>query len=249
MIYKFLIIGMLASMPLTAQAETEVSAKPLTQLAENKLIIYGLPTSPFVFKVLVALAEKNIDFTLSPTLPEKAAKAKGQTPSLEFLAASPLGKIPALRQGNFSIAESSVIVAYLDRKYPEHPLYPSQPEEFAKVLWFQQYGDEVIASVVHHKILFEKIVKPKLFGQTTNQAVLDEAVNNELPKILSYLENELKGKKWIAGNQFTAADIAIGNHFVSLKQCDIEITADKWPNLARYTKDLFARPSFKRNMS
>ena len=249
MIYKSLIIGMLASMPLTAQAETEMKAKPLTQLAENKLIIYGLPTSPFVFKVLVALAEKNIDFTLSPTLPEKAAKAKGQTPSLEFMAASPLGKIPALRQGNFSIAESSVIVAYLDRKYPEHPLYPSQPEELAKVLWFQQYGDEIIAGVVHHKILFEKIVKPKLFGQPTNQAVLDEAVNDELPKILSYLENELKGKKWITGNQFTAADMAIGNHFVSLKQCGIEITADKWPNLARYTKDLFARPSFKKNMS
>jgi glutathione S-transferase len=247
-IYASVIISILAGMPLKAQAETAGEAKPSTQLTADKLVIYGLPTSPFVFKVLVALAEKNIDFTLIPTLPEKAAKAKGQIPSPEFMEASPLGKIPAMRQGDFSVADSSVIVAYLDRKHPENPLYPSQPEDFAKTLWFQQYGDEVVAGVVHHEILFEKIIKPKLFGQPTDQAILDRAITQKLPEILNYLEKELKGKKWIVGDHFTAADIAIGNHLVSLKQCGVEITADKWPNLARYVQDLFARPSFKKNM-
>ena len=91
-------------------------------------------------------------------------------------------------------------------------------------------------------------VKPRLFKKPTNEEILQTAINQELPEILNYLENELKGKKWIAGDQFTAADIAIGTHLVSLKQCGVEISADKFPNLAAYAQSLFARPSFKKNM-
>lgn len=248
-IYASLVMGILVGTPLKIQAETAMEAKPSTQLDARKPTIYGLPTSPFAFKVLVVLAEKNIDFTLVPTLPTTAARMKGQTPSPEFLEASPLGKIPALRWGDFTIADSSVIVAYLDRKTPENPLYPSQPEDFAKTLWFEKYGDEVIAGVVHHKILFEKIIKPKLLGKPTDQAILDEAITQGLPEIFDYLDKELSGKKWIIGDQFTAADVAIGNHLVSLKQCGVDISAEKWPNVVRYAQDLFARNSFKRNMA
>lgn len=248
-IYASLVMGILAGTPLEVQAGTARGAESSTDLDAKKPIIYGVPTSPFSFKVLVALAEKNLDFTLIETLPVKAAKGKGQTLSPEFLEASPLGKIPALRWGDFSIADSSVIIAYLDRKAPGNPLYPSQPEDFAKTLWFEKYGDEVVASVVHHKILFEKIVKPKLFGKPTDQAILDQAITQELPEILNYLDKELSGKKWIVGNQFTAADIAIGNHLVSLKQCGVDISAEKWPNVVHYTQDLFARDSFKKNMA
>lgn len=239
-----LIIGILAISPLQNVAK-ETSQ---VQGVSAQRIVYGSASSPFVFKVLVALAEKGLDFTLVETLPAKILQAKGKKPLPEFIKASPLGKIPAYQEGNWTIADSSVIIAYLDRKNSSNPLYPVAAEDLAKTLWFEKYGDEVMAGVVHHKILFEKVVKPKLFEKKTDEAIVQQALTQELPPVLDYLEKELQGKKWVVGDDFTAADIAIGAHLVSLKNMGIPIAVEKWPTVAAYAERLFARPSFKKNM-
>lgn len=230
------------------------ASSPTPPISSNKemsleRIVYGSKSSPFVFKVLVAMAEKGLDFKHIETLPISAMKAKGLEPSPEFQSASPLGKIPAYREGVWTIADSSVIIAYLDRQNPDNPLYPTDPKKYAEARWYEKYGDEVVTEVVHHKILFEKIVKPKLFGKPTNQVILTKAINEELPKVLTYLEHALEGKQWITGDNFTAADIAIGNHLMVLKTCGIHLSKNKWPNLSGYAQRLFARESFQKYMS
>lgn len=243
--YFAVTLGIIMGTPAFSEAKIET---PIEQNISSQRIVYGSPLSPFVFKVLVTMAEKGLDFKMIETLPATTLKAMGKKASPELIKASPLGKIPAYQEGDWTIADSAVIMEYLDRKYPNHPLYPSEPKKFAETLWFEKYGDEVLASVVHHKILFEKIVKPKLFNKPTGEAILQAAITQELPPLLGYLEKELQGKEWIMGDQFTAADIAIGTHLVSLKKCGIEINSDKWPNLAAYTKRILERPSFKKNM-
>lgn len=231
----------------SAFSEGRIVAPPEQKISSQR-IVYGSPLSPFVFKVLVTMAEKGLDFKMIETLPIRSLKAIGKEASPEFIKASPLGKIPAYQEGTWTIADSSVIMAYLDHQYPEKPLYPSEPKKLAETLWFEKYGDDVMAGVIHQKILFEKIVKPKLFKKPTDEGILQTAINQELPEILNYLEKELNGKSWIMGDQFTAADIAIGTHLVSLRHCGVEINADKWPNLVAYEQKLFARPSFVKNM-
>lgn len=162
--------------------------------SSHQRVVYGLAKSPFVFKVLVALAEKDLDFRLIETFPILVLRAKGETPPPEFVKASPLGKIPAYQEGDWSIADSTVIIAYLDRTYPNKPLYPAS-KKFAETLWFEKYGDEVLAGVVYHKILVQKMINPKLFGKPTDNTILQQAINKELPPLLDYLNQELQGKK------------------------------------------------------
>lgn len=212
----------------------------------SQRIVYGSAKSPFVFKVLVALAEKDLDFTLIETLPTSVLHTKGETPSLEFVKVSPLGKIPAYQEGDWSIVDSTVIIAYLDRAYSNKPLYPASAKKFAETLWFEKYGDEILTGVIYHKIFVQKIINPKLFGKPTDDNILQQAVNQELPSLLDYLNKELQGKKWITGEDFTAADIAIGIHLVTLKQCEIPISVETYPHIIAYAQRLLERPSFKK---
>ena len=84
------------------------------------MILYGSPISPFVRKVLVFAAEKGIELELVPV-------GIGD-PNPDFNACSPFRKMPALRDGDFSISDSTAIVTYLDTKQPEHSLIPADAQ-------------------------------------------------------------------------------------------------------------------------
>src|SRR5512143_38503 len=89
--------------------------------------VYGANASPFVRKVRVVLTEKNIPYELEPVFPGPMAPP-------EFRTLSPLNKIPAFRDGDRTLADSSVICAYLERTHPTPALYPSDPYEYARAL-------------------------------------------------------------------------------------------------------------------
>jgi glutathione S-transferase len=102
--------------------------------------LYATLGSPFVRKVVVALGEKGIAFDHDPVLPFG--------PNPEYRKISPLGKIPAFRDGDRTLADSSVIIAYLERTHPEPALYPSDPYQFARVPWFEEYGDGGLSPIL-----------------------------------------------------------------------------------------------------
>ena len=87
--------------------------------------IYGFPLSPFVRKVLVAVKEKGLEAEIVPSNPSQ--------PDEEFAAISPFHKIPAFRDGDFTVADSTAIVTYLDAKYPEPALLPAAPDARVRV--------------------------------------------------------------------------------------------------------------------
>ena len=83
----------------------------------EKVILWGVKASPYVRKVMVALSEKHIKYEQREILPKIILKLTNQVVPPNFDKVSPLGKIPALQVGNFHIADSSVITAYLDRMF------------------------------------------------------------------------------------------------------------------------------------
>ncbi len=200
------------------------------------LTVYGVGPSPFVRKVRVLLAEKSVPYQLEPVLPMNV--------SAEFKKISPLGKIPALRDGERTLADSSVICAYLERTHPQPALYPAEPYDQARALWFEEYGDTGMAEVMGPKIFFQKIVGPRFMSQKTDEAVVAKAVAEDLPRIFDYLEGELGTADALVGGQLSIADIGVCTQIVNLRHAGFDVDGARWPKLARYASATLSRPSF-----
>jgi glutathione S-transferase len=212
---------------------------------QEKIILWGVKASPYVQKVMVALSEKGLAYEQREILPKSISEFKGLPIPDDFLCASPLGKIPALQVDDFRIADSAVITAYLDRKFSTGTsLYPNSSEEYAKALWFERYADTTFSDVAYHKIFKECIIKPALLAQETNREIVEKAIKIELPPMLDYLSQSVMHGQWIAGEQFSMADIAIVIQLLALKRAGIEISESKWSDLNNYLMRVIHRPSF-----
>jgi glutathione S-transferase len=198
--------------------------------------VLGVNASPFVRKVRVALAEKNIPYELQPVFPQS------QDP--DFRKLSPLGKVPAFKDGDKGFSDSSVICLYLEKKHPSPALYPKDPYEYARALWFEEYADSAMVQVFGPKIFMEKVLAKRFFNREPNLAVAEKAVREEVPPICAYLESQLQGDH-LAGNQFSIGDIGVCSQFVNLFHAGERVDTQRFPKLARYVARIHERPSFK----
>lgn len=144
------------------------------------LTLYGAPLSPFVRKVRLLLAEKGLDYQLEAIAPF------GQPAWYREI--SPLGRIPALRDGDLALADSSVICQYLEERYPEPPnLQGDAPASRAAVRWLEKYADYEIAPLATLTIFRNRILKPAM-GQACEENDVRRALEEKLPAHFDYLE-------------------------------------------------------------
>jgi glutathione S-transferase len=199
--------------------------------------LYGSFGSPFVRKAFVALTEKGIAFDHEQVIPFNV--------SPEYKKISPLGKIPAFRDGDRTLADSSIIIAYLEKTKPEPSLYPLDAYDYARALWFEEYGDGGLAPIIGGKVFFPKVIAPRFFKREPDLAAINKTVEEELPPMFGYLEGELGGKEWLVGNRFSIADIGVATQFVNLMLAGYGVDAKRWPKLNAYVAKVHSRPSFK----
>ena len=198
--------------------------------------LYGVNASPFVRKVRVVLAEKGVPYDHEPVMPGN--------PDPDYRKMSPLGKIPALRDGNRAFSDSSVICQYLERVHPEPPVYPKDPYDFARALWFEEYADTALVEIFGAKIFFPRIVGKRLMGQEPDEAAIQKAIDEELPPRFAYLEEQLGSGPYLVGDRLTIGDVAVASMFVNLAHAGEGVDATRWPKLAKYVATHHARPSF-----
>ncbi len=201
--------------------------------------VYGANASPFVRKVRVFLAEKKIAYDLEPVIPAPGMRPEG------YFNLHPMGKVPAFRDGDRTLADSSVICAYLERTHAEPALYPSDAYEYARALWFEEYSDTAIATGMTGPLFFEKVVGPRFFNHKTDEAVVEKALKEGIPRLCDYLESQLGNGDWLVGNNFSIADIGIASQFVNARHAGYKVDASRWPKLAKHVDRAHARPSFK----
>jgi glutathione S-transferase len=201
------------------------------------MILYGSSLSPFVRKVLAFAGEKGIELELKPT-----GDAPGQ-PGPEFLAASPLRKMPALVDGDFQLADSSAIVQYLEALHPEPNLIPAEPRARGRTIWFEEYGDTILMAC-GGKIFFNRVVAPRFLRRPGDSVVADAAERDELPPILDYLETVAPESGFLIQDRITLADIAIASPMANLEYMDVTLDEQRYPKLARYIASILSRPSF-----
>jgi glutathione S-transferase len=199
------------------------------------MIVYGSSLSPFVRKVLAFGAEKGI------ALESKPLPLGSDDPG--FLEASPFRKIPAFRDGNFAISDSSAIIHYLEAKFPDPVMIPAEPEARARVIWFDEFGDTILCGC-GGKMFFNRIVAPRFLGRDGDLAMADKAEQEELPPILDYLERVIPQSGWLVGDSLTLADIAVATCFANFRHMGIGVDGQSHPRLAAYVEKMLARPSF-----
>ena len=108
-------------------------------------IIYGSPVSPFVRKVAAVCIEKGVDFELDAV--------NVFDPPDWFREISPLKRIPVLRDTSIAtegvegtIADSSAICGFLEKKFPGNSVYPTDPHALGRALWIEEYADSHLAA-------------------------------------------------------------------------------------------------------
>ncbi|MEX3950819.1 glutathione S-transferase family protein [Paraburkholderia sp. EG287B] len=197
------------------------------------LALYGHPFSSYTQKVLIALYENDTPFEfrgVGPDSPEHTA---------QWLQRWPLRKFPVLVDGERNVAETSIIIEYLQLAHPGPVrLLPADPMAALDVRFLDRFFD------LHVMTPVQRAVDGALTG---NPARRDEGrafAEEKLELAYAWLEGHLAGKTWAAGEDYTMADCAASS---SLFYADwTHRIAPAYPVLRAYRERLLARPSFAR---
>ena len=205
------------------------------------MIVYGSTLSPFVRKVMAYVSEKGLSVELVPS-----GMGRGGP---DFAEASPFAKMPAFRDPgadhgrDFFISDSTAIITYLEAKYPEPVMIPADPINRARAVWFEEFGDTMVAAA-GGKVFFNRIVAPKFLKVPGDEAAAQGAIDTELPRLLDYLERAIPDSGFLVGNAISLADIAVASPFVNFAHCGVGVDAERWPRTVGYLEAILARPSF-----
>jgi glutathione S-transferase len=200
------------------------------------LKIYGVAPSIHTRKVIVVALEKHLEYQIEPVFPFD--------PPAGWLAISPTGKIPAIRDDDFALADSSVIVAYLEKKYPQRPLLPTNPRDHALALWVEEFCDGNIAPNVI--TLFQQLkLGPAIHQRAADAALVADIANVQLPPKFDYLEALLTGNYFV-GDQLSIADITIASNLLIYHYVGFVLDAKRYPKLKAHFERMLKRESFKK---
>ena len=157
--------------------------------------------------------------------------ATGAQKSPDFLKVNPMGKVPALQDGDVTMAESAAICAYVADRYPQAKLAPpiGDPRRAKYLQWLFFAPSCIEPAILQAYLKLDIPAMSAAWGSTTQTFdVLDQALE--------------KGP-WLLGDDFTAADVAIGagiNYAIRM----FKMVPER-PNFERYLDACAARPAFQ----
>jgi glutathione S-transferase len=160
--------------------------------------VYWGSGSPFAWRVLLALEHKRL-----PYVSHLLQFSKQEHKSPQMLALNPRGRVPVLKDGDYVCFESLAILYYLDRKYPEPPIFGRTPEEGGTIM---RVICEYEAYIQPHLTTITRAVfsgKGSLGADEVTAAM--HAAGTEARTI----EGRLSKSDWIVGDSYSAVDMVI----------------------------------------
>ena len=195
------------------------------------LVLHAHPFSSYCQKVLIALYENDTPFTL---------KMLGDADSFAELARLwPLRLMPILMDGNEVVREASIIVEHLTLRHPGSVrLIPSDPKAALQVRFLDRVFDNYVMGQM------QRIVGDALRGKGERDPKGVADAKARLDQSYEWLDGELEGRTWAAGEDFTLADCAAAP---SLFYADwAHPIAERFGTVRAYRARLLKRPSFAR---
>ena len=199
------------------------------------LKLYFHPLASFCHKALIALYENGTPF--EPVIVDLMDEAS----SAAFRAVWPMAKMPVLRDEarDRTVAESTIIVDYLDAHYPGTTRFlPADPDRAWQTRMWDRFFDHYL------QLPMQKIVTDRLRPAGRNDAWGVEQASAQLHEAYEVLEQEIAAKTWMLGDTFTLADCSAAPALFYANT--VVPFAETQKNLAAYVGRLMARPSFAR---
>lgn len=138
----------------------------------------------------------------------------------EYLAINPIGKVPAIVDGDFQLWESGAILFYLAQKYGN---LPSSLEEQAKINQWILFGNATLG--------------PGIFVEASRE--------REMPKLMTPLNRILAKQPFLLGDEFSVVDVAVGS-ILSYIPIMLKLDLSEYPAVVDYMKRLSERPAFQK---
>jgi glutathione S-transferase len=197
--------------------------------------IIGSFISPYVRKVLVVLNLKRVPYQIDPIIPFMGDD--------RFSRLSPVRRIPVLIDDRVTLADSSVICQYLDDRHAEPSLYPVDVADRARARWLEEFADTRMGEVFIWRLFNQRVINRFVWGEETDQTIVDRAIAEEIPGILDYLEPLAPETGFLFG-ALSIADISIAVFFRNAAFARYSIDARRWPKLAGHVARVLDLPDF-----
>lgn len=198
--------------------------------------LYHLWLHPFSRKVRVVLAEKKLDFDLQI---EKIWERR-----TEFLALNPAGDVPVLiEEDGTTLANSQVICEYLEEVYQDANLLGTDPVQRSEtrrlVSWFDvKFDREVTSNLVGEKLMKAFLKQGDPHGPSIR------AGHANIHYHLDYIGFLTEKRRWLAGNDFSLADIAAAAHLSCIDYLG-DVPWEEHPAAKNWYDSVIKRDSFK----
>ena len=178
-------------------------------------------------RVIWMLEEAGIDYEMELI----DIRGADREDSKEFLAASPMGKVPAIVDGDVAMSESAAICIYVADRYTAGKLAPAVDDALrGQYLYWTIYTPAVVEPAMSEK--FNKIEPHRVRNGW-----------GDFDSMIKIFDEGLEGKEWILGDRFTAADVMLGSSAVFMRMFEM---LPETKNIGAYADRCLARPAFKK---
>lgn len=162
------------------------------------LKLYEHPFSPYVQKVKIALYEKNIPFEVE--MPEAFSGAP-----TKYGAFNPRLEVPALVDDGFAIFDSTVILEYIEDKWPTPPMLPTSPRERARVRMIEDVCD------TYYEAINWGLMEVRAWKRVTGDKAdaIEKRAHEQTAGVFAWLERELGNNQWFNGASFGHGDLSV----------------------------------------
>jgi glutathione S-transferase len=196
--------------------------------------LYDFLSCPYGQKVRIVLAEKSLNYDLVSV---DLIQSEHRRP--EFLRLNPFGRVPVLVDDDTAVYDSTMINEYLEDEYPEPPVLPVVGSSAlrSRARMFEDFADTSFTPQVGQLIV--EVSKQEAERDQNRLQRLHQGVE----RVLDYLNNELKGQQFLAG-EFSVADVAFAPRLLILSEVGIDASANR-ANVDGWIRRMLERPSIQ----
>jgi len=196
------------------------------------LKLYEHPLSPYAQKVKIALYEKDVAF--EATIPNLFGE------DAEFARVSPRREVPALVDGETAVFDSTIILEYVEDKWPSPPMLPPSPAERARVRMLEELCD------TYYEAINWALAEIRYFRRATGETAdrLTARAGEQIAGVHAWLERALGDWAWFNGESFGWGDLSVVPYVAG--SAGFGFTPPAGSKLAAWVKRIQQRPSVAR---